>query len=133
MAQKKRARGEGKKRREEENKKKAEEKAQKPAERAKKAAEKATQRAQRVTGQKWSAKSLPSTSKKKKTVTNPEVNKNECCVCSGTYDKDVEEGNGREWLKCTCGHWLHDDCVSGTVDLEEDATICLLCRRTENA
>ena len=51
--------------------------------------------------------------------------------CSGTYDKDVEEGNGREWLKCTCGRWLNDDCASGAVDLEEDATICPLCRCTE--
>ena len=86
-----------------------------------------------MTGRKRSAKSLPSTLKKKKTVTNPEVNENECCVCSGTYDKDVEEGNGRKWLKCTCGRWLHDDCVSGAVDLEEDAAICPLCRCTENA
>ena len=86
-----------------------------------------------VTGQKRSAKSLPSMSKKRKTVNNPEVNKNECCVCSGTYDKDVEEENGREWLNCTCGRWLHDDCVLGAVDLEEDATICPMCRSTENA
>lgn len=54
-----------------------------------------------MTGRKQSAKLLPSTSKKKKAVTNPEVHENECCVCSGMYDKDVEEGNGREWLKCT--------------------------------
>jgi len=38
-------------------------------------------------------KTEPSTSKKRKTVTI-EVNENECCVCSGTYKKDVEEGNG---------------------------------------
>ena len=25
-----------------------------------------------------------------------ETNENECCVCFGTYEKDVEEGNGRE-------------------------------------
>ena len=98
-----RARGEEKKR-EEENKKKVEEKAQKAAEQAKKAAERATQRSQRVTWRKGSAKSLPLTSKKKKTVTtcNPEINENECCVCSGTY-KDVEEGNCRGW-NCTC--WM---------------------------
>ena len=123
-AQKKRE--EKKKKREEETKKKAEEKAQK-------AAEKATQRAQRVTGRKRSARSLPLSLKTKKIYTNPEVNENECCTCFGMYDKDMEEGNGREWLNCTCGRWLHDDCVSNEVDLEEDATICLTCRSMKNA
>ena len=126
--QRKREREEKKKKREEENKKKAEEKAKKITERAKKTAEKATQRTKRVTGRKRMANTVPSTSKKR----NIEINENECCVCSGTYEKDVEEGNGREWLNCTCGRWLHDDCVSGAVDLEEDATICPVCRSDEN-
>ena len=45
-----------------------------------------------------------------KMITNPEVNKNECCSCSGTYDKDVEKGNCREWHNSTCGHWLYNVC-----------------------
>ena len=132
--QRKRDREEKKKKREEENKKKAEEKAKKIAERAKKAAEKANQRTQRVTKRKRSAESVPLITKKRKTSTvTTETNENECCVCFGTYEKDVEEGNGREWLNCTCGRWLHDDCVSNVVDLEEDATICPVCRPTDNA
>jgi len=51
--------------------------------------------------------------------------------CSRTYEKDIREGNGREWLNCTCGCWLHDDCVSGAVDLEEVTTICPVCRSDE--
>ena len=77
------------------------------------------------------AKTVPSTLKNRKTV-KIEVHKNECCVCSGTYEKEVKEGNDREWLNCTCGPWLHDDCVSGAVDLEEDATVCpTVCRSDE--
>ena len=116
---------EKKKEREEENTKKAEEKSQKAAECAKKAAEKATERAQRETGRKWSARSLP-WMKNKKTVTNPEINENECCVYSGTY-KDVEEGNGRAelYMWTLAPRWLSD-----AVDLEEGATICSMCRST---
>ena len=111
---------EKKKEREEENTKKAEEKSQKAAEHAKKAAEKATERAQRETGRKWSARSLPWT-KNMKTVTNPEINENECCVYSGTYNKDVEEGNGRAelYMWTLAPRWLSD-----AVDLKEGATIC---------
>ena len=32
-----------------------------------------------------------------------------CCVCFGSFQED--EGTGREWLKCPCGRWIHDDCI----------------------
>ena len=32
-----------------------------------------------------------------------------CCVCFGSFDED--EGTGREWLKCSCERWIHEDCV----------------------
>lgn len=32
-----------------------------------------------------------------------------CCVCFGAFEDD--EGTGREWLKCSCGRWIHEDCV----------------------
>ena len=34
-----------------------------------------------------------------------------CPICSSMYSFDVEEGNGREWIQCACGVWLHDDCI----------------------
>ena len=34
-----------------------------------------------------------------------------CPICSSTYSLDVEEGNGRDWIQCACGVWLHDDCI----------------------
>ncbi len=38
------------------------------------------------------------------------VDTNTCCVCFETYEDDVVEGNGREWIECSCGRWLHEDC-----------------------
>ena len=35
---------------------------------------------------------------------------NQCCVCFIHYQDDVAEANGRNWIACSCGHWLHEDC-----------------------
>ena len=34
-----------------------------------------------------------------------------CCECSRTYDQDVTEGTGAEWVECACGKWLHEECI----------------------
>ena len=36
---------------------------------------------------------------------------NICCECSQTYEQDVAEGTGAEWVKCACGSWLHEECI----------------------
>ncbi len=30
-------------------------------------------------------------------------------VCFESYDADVKEANGSEWIECSCGRWLHED------------------------
>ncbi len=32
-----------------------------------------------------------------------------CCVCFGLYYDDY--GTRREWLQCTCGRGIHEDCI----------------------
>ena len=38
-----------------------------------------------------------------------EIDANECCMCFGTYEDDIMEGAGAEWISCACGRWLHED------------------------
>jgi len=35
----------------------------------------------------------------------------ECSEYLGTYQQDVEAGNGAAWVKCGCGQWIHDEYV----------------------
>ena len=39
----------------------------------------------------------------------------ECSECFGTYKEDKEMRNGAEWIRCGCGQWLHEECISNTV------------------
>ena len=47
---------------------------------------------------------------------------NLCCVCFGSYEED--EGTGRQWLKCICERWIHEDCIIDTGDRNK---LCPLC------
>ncbi len=40
-----------------------------------------------------------------------EIAQEECCVCFGTYQEDMDDGLGSEWVQCSCSHWLHEDCA----------------------
>ena len=40
----------------------------------------------------------------------PTIDTNQCCVCFIYYQDDVTEANGRNWIACRCGRWLHEDC-----------------------
>lgn len=46
---------------------------------------------------------------------NNRIDTNICCMCFETYENDVLECNGADWIDCACGRWLHlecaDDCV----------------------
>ena len=33
-----------------------------------------------------------------------------------SWDDDVYEGGGAEWIFCKCGRWLHEDCVEDVVE-----------------
>ena len=48
--------------------------------------------------------------KKKRLQESEEIDVNECCMCFGTYEEDIMEGAGAEWMSCACGRWLHEDC-----------------------
>ena len=39
------------------------------------------------------------------------IDTNLCCVCYIYYQEDVAEANGRNWIACSCGRWLHEDCA----------------------
>ncbi len=91
----------------------------KAAERAKKVAARAT--VKKGQGKRKQKRARSSAAKTKRTNANEnalqinEITSDECCVCFGTYDEDVTDGNGR-----VASVYLH--CVSDTVDLEEDTT-----------
>ena len=55
------------------------------------------------------------------------INLNICCTCDGSYDQDVVEGTGVNWLACACGRWLHKECVDDCIRDEEKDHICPYC------
>jgi len=40
---------------------------------------------------------------------NEEIDSNTCGMCFVSFE-DVLEGGGAEWIPCSCGRWLHEDC-----------------------
>lgn len=144
-AQRKKEREEKKQKREEEKiqrelkkQKREEEKKKKAEAKARKLAEKATNPTQRQSKRK--RVNQPATSKRRKTTdSNSEaenidihvpvggMDSDECCVCHGTFTEDAEQGNGSEWLQCSCGRWLHEECVSDLVNLVVDESLCPMC------
>ena len=113
---------EGMKKKEEGMKKKAEERAKKAEEKTKKASSNGKRAVRRgkekaITQPVASSSSdTPSTYdisvsqqlKKRRLQESEEI---ECCMCFGTYEEDIMEGAGTEWISCACGRWLHEDCV----------------------
>ena len=55
------------------------------------------------------------------------IDANTCCVCFETYEDDVKEENGREWIECSCGRWLHEDCSFMEPSMPNE--FCLYCVR----
>lgn len=49
--------------------------------------------------------------KLKKTGDNDTTEDSMCPICSCMYSLDAEEGNGRDWVQCACGVWLHEECI----------------------
>ena len=49
-------------------------------------------------------------------------------ACFGTFEEDIALGNQAEWAMCTCGKWLHEDCVSEIiVDANGKLRMCSGC------
>jgi len=53
------------------------------------------------------------------TANDGETDDYECSECLGTYQQDVQAGNGAAWVKCGCGQWIHDECVYQSVTGED--------------
>jgi len=53
------------------------------------------------------------------TGNDDETDEYECSECLGTYQQDVEAGNGAAWVKCGCGQWIHDECIYQSVTGED--------------
>ena len=47
---------------------------------------------------------------------NNSIDVNICCMCFKSYENDVLERNGAEWIDCACGRWLHLDCAEDCVE-----------------
>jgi len=43
-------------------------------------------------------------------------------MCFVSYEDDVLEGAGTEWIFCKCSRWLHEDCVEDVV-MEKSAFV----------
>ena len=39
------------------------------------------------------------------------IDPNICCMCFGSFEDDVHDGDGARWVSCNCSRWLHEDCV----------------------
>ena len=51
------------------------------------------------------------THKKKQNSTATDITQNTCCECLLTYEQDIKQGTGAEWVECVCGRWLHEECI----------------------
>ena len=52
---------------------------------------------------------------------------NDCTFCYGPYDA----GDGREWVRCACGQWVHEDCLEDIfIDDNGLERFCPYCLKT---
>ena len=59
---------------------------------------------------------------------NASIDSNVCCMCFGSYEDDVLDGYGADWIDCACGHWLHVDCANECViDCHGNKLYCPYC------
>ena len=63
--------------------------------------------------------------KRRENDMNSTINVDECCVCLGMYLEDLD--TDRQWLECSRGRWIHEDCVD-TEDVDNSKMqLCPLC------
>ena len=57
-----------------------------------------------------------------------EIDTNVCCMCFIRYEDDITAGSGAEWISCSCGRWLHEDCAEDCViDNDGKERFCSFC------
>ena len=129
---KKTEREEKKRQREKEQKRKAEErqrKAETKANKAKEAAERKKDKERTAGKRKVSNATVVSMPSQKELVSSPVwkvvIDINTCCVCSVLYSDDR---TGKDWIKCACGRWLHEDCAEDCIlDSNGKERFCPMC------
>ena len=56
------------------------------------------------------------------------IDDGECCMCFTTYEEDIRDQSGKEWVECACGRWLHEDCAEDCVlDNDGKERLCPFC------
>ena len=71
--------------------------------------------------QRKSSRKAGESSKTERGLQSEEISSNECAVCLGAYEDDLD-ANGEplhEWVQCTsevCCNWMHQDCL----DVDEE-------------
>ena len=76
-------------------------------------------------GEKRSSDSAPTSTKRLRL--QDELNDNVCSICFGTYQDDVDQETGRDWVQCPCGRWTPEDCVEDSVtDVDGKERFCLV-------
>ena len=108
--------------RSQEKTRKADEKARKAAERNLSKAKKAEKK---VANKRDATSTLRQSRKKIRCDLDEPIDTNLCCICFGSYDEDID--TGREWLQCSCGRWIHEDCIDEVVIDNSSGKVCPLC------
>ena len=50
-------------------------------------------------------------------------------MCFSTYEDDILEGAGMDWISCACGRWLHEDCAEDRkLDDQGKELVCPYCK-----
>lgn len=56
------------------------------------------------------------------------IDTNTCCMCNARYEDDIVSGFGAEWISCSCGRWLHEDCTEDYIlDKDGKERFCSVC------
>ena len=77
---------------------------------------------------KRTSKVMTSTRAQKTRFEDEVIDPSVCCMCFGTYEEDILEGAGADWISCACGRWLHEDCAEECrIDLDGQERFCHVC------
>ena len=72
----------------------------------------------------------PLTSKEPDQSEEGKVNNDDtiCCECNVSYEDDVGNSCGEEWVHCACKRWIHENCIDKVViDADGKERFCSYC------
>ena len=95
---------------------------EKEAQKQKDQKEKQKRKEEREKKRKAKKKEKGKSKKQKKTLLKINI----CPVGQVSYNSDEHEKNGKEWIQCSCGTWMHEDCMLTHLE-ENDITFCPVC------